>query len=423
MRSDLLVVFIFLFFVFPAAAIDNATQTPQVTIPSEELAPYTIRLFIPESGSVHSDQIKDLISGPKRGDAVIATAFGLSIFNGTWDSRHMYKNNLSEGLMDDFLTAVEYDISGNLWIGYNSGIQIYNGVYYNTIRDQQLLKELQIRDLQRWNDDMWVATGHSGIHRFRNGTWTWFQPMTQGGPEFYEVNDMVLDSSIANSSMVIATNEEGLWIIKSPDDPVAFTLLAAGGEKYGGLEHVRRDPLGGVYFFNSSMVVHYSKDKGFVPVLTAGDLSNAQISINDITAAPYGKLFVATDNGIFIWYDGRVVRYVGRSEGIGTSEIVRTINYDTDNRVWFSTSGYVGYYMEIPQNETLITIEMVVPATTASPAGTVTQPLSPTITQITTTPTQKEPSTVISPIAGIISSVADPVVQAIKALVSVFCIK
>jgi hypothetical protein len=171
------------------------------------------------------------------------------------------------------------------------------------------------------------------------------------------------------------------------------------------------------------MVVHYSKDKGFVPVLTAGDLSNAQISINDITAAPYGKLFVATDNGIFIWYDGRVVRYVGRSEGIGTSEIVRTINYDTDNRVWFSTSGYVGYYMEIPQNETLITIEMVVPATTASPAGTVTQPLSPTITQITTTPTQKEPSTVISPIAGIISSVADPVVQAIKALVSVFGIK
>ena len=78
--------------------------------------------------------------------------------------------------MDDYITAVERDSDGNLWIGYSGGLQIYDGHSYRSIRDQQLLKETRIKDLQRWNNDMWIATGHAGIHRYRNGAWTWYQP-------------------------------------------------------------------------------------------------------------------------------------------------------------------------------------------------------------------------------------------------------
>ena len=165
---------------------------------------------------IHSDQVRDLIIGSNK-SVIIATSFGLSTYNGTWSTRHMDLNNISEGLMDDYVNTVEFDSAGNLWIGYPNGIQIYNGVYYQVIRDQELLKDVNILALQHWNNDMWVATGHAGIQRYRNGTWTWFQPGSRDGPGFYEISSMTLDR--AADALVIATAGEGLWIVRSPDDP------------------------------------------------------------------------------------------------------------------------------------------------------------------------------------------------------------
>ena len=92
----------------------------------------------------------------------MATAIWPFNLQRSWTTRHVNHNNISAGLMDDYVTALEYDASGNLWIGFGDGIQIYNGYDYTVIQDQELLKSLQIRGLQRWDDDMWVATGNSG---------------------------------------------------------------------------------------------------------------------------------------------------------------------------------------------------------------------------------------------------------------------
>src|SRR5512145_1825565 len=103
---------------------------------------------------------------------------------------------------------------------------------------------------------------------------------------------------------------------------------------------------GGVYLVNESMVVHYDPVQGFQPVLVSADLGSGNIAINDLTAAYDGRLFIATDNGMFIWQDGRIIDHLSRFEGLGTSPVIRTVNIDGWNRVWFSSPGYVGFYTD-----------------------------------------------------------------------------
>lgn len=307
--------------------------------------PYKITLFIPSSNMIHSDHILDQTNTADM-DVLFGTSYGLSLYNGTWSTRHVNRDNISEGLMDEYITAIEFDNNGRLWIGYSGGIQIYDGIYYQALRDQQLFKDPRIQDLQRWDNDMWVATGHSGIHRYRDGVWTWFQPFSKGGPGFYEVKSMALDPP-PDDMLVITTVDAGIWIVESPDDPVIFRQVATEGGTYGHLQQVRRDMSGdGVFLFNDTSVARFSSVREFTPVLTTNDLATKQITINDLASSPGGDLYLATDDGIFIWKDGGVYRHLTRFEGTGTSEIIRTIYIDALGRVWFSSQGFVGFFYD-----------------------------------------------------------------------------
>ncbi|OPY35381.1 MAG: Two component regulator propeller [Methanoregula sp. PtaU1.Bin051] len=344
-----------------------------------------IRLFIPASGFIHSDQINDAING-KSGDVLFATAFGLSDYNGSWSTRHVNRVNLSEGLLDDFITAIEYDPAGNLWIGYSGGIQIFNGATYQTIRDQQLLKDTRIKAFQRWGETMWVATGSTAIHRVSNGSWTWFQPFSKGGPGFYDIDSMALDPR--NDSLIIATENNGIWMIPSQADPVTFLRIDVDTNVLPLRNHVRQDPMGGVYFFNESAVTRYTPARDWVPVLTVSDLTQKQVEINDIAAGTDGTLYIGTDDGIFFWRDGVVAGYLGRFEGIGTSTIVRWLFMDAKGRLWFATQGSVGYY-EQETAAPVVTIMILNQTTTAQVTATPTTTPPPVTSIATPVPTEE----------------------------------
>jgi ligand-binding sensor domain-containing protein len=399
-----------LFFVF---LISTAAAAPANSSPDTLKAdPYTITLFLPSPNMIHSDQILDQVNTPE-GGVLFGTSFGLSMYNGTWSSRHVNRENISAGLMDEFITAVEYDRDGNLWIGYSGGIQIYNGIYYTSLRDQQLFKDPRIQDIQRWHDDVWVATGNSGIHRYRNGIWTWFQPMSKEGPGFYEVKSMTIDP--ASDILVIASFDNGIWIVRSANDPVSFEQIAPKKGTYGLLEEVRRDPRGGVYLFNDTMVIHYSPNSGFQKVLTQSDLSFSEMSINDLTAAPDGKLYLATDDGIYVWAENRVFRHLTRFEGIGTAKAVRTVAIDAENRVWFSSDGFVGFYRENSVEQTPIQISLVTPTTKPLP-------VTPRETEIQKTPpvpvTRQQSSNVSGSSQQGLAPILDPILKAINSILA-----
>ncbi len=414
-----IIIIVFLFFLPVNAIPQNGTSPANESITtSSQTLPYTIKVFSPSQNQVHSDQILDLINSPN-GNVLIATTFGLSTFNGTWSTRHMNLNNISQGLMDDFITAVEFDHTGNLWIGSSGGIQIFNGIFYQTIRDQQLLKNTRINDFQRWNDDMWIATGNAGIHRYRYGNWTWFQPMTKEGPGFNEIDSMALDSG--NNSLMIATINEGLWIVRNQNDPVVFEMLADKYSASGQMQHVKRDPMGGVYFFNPEKILHYDTVSGFKDVLTTGDLSQDQITINDLSAGFDGNLNIATDNGLYIWRDGGIYRHLNRFEGIGISANVRTVNVDAKNRVWFATPGYVGYYTDNSNPEKLISINRVTPTPSLTPDNVVNITAKPNLSTTTTViTTTVKPPLGSSSIMTIFAQITDPIARIISAIAQKF---
>lgn len=345
------------------------------------------------AASIHSDQIKGAVNG-KDGAVLIATAYGLSAYNGSWSTRHVIRGNVSEGLLDDFVTALGYDPSGNLWIGYGGGLQIFNGATYQTIRNQQVLKDLRITAIQRWGDTMWVATGTAGIHRYRNGTWTWYQPMSREGPGFFSADSLALDP--AGDALVIATQGEGAWLVPSPDDPVVFRRIDPDPSSPPSPWHVRQDPLGGVYFFDDQEIRKYSLSSGWTPVLTAADLTHRGTEINDIAAAQDGTLYIGTDDGIYLWRDGAVRQRLGRFDGIGTSDIVRWLFADARGRIWFATPGAVGYYPAQDPAGIIPVISLSSPAgveTISAPAATP-PPLPPAATAAPTLPDHgvKEPS-------------------------------
>jgi ligand-binding sensor domain-containing protein len=262
---------------------------------------------------------------------------------------------------------------------------------------------------------MWIATGHAGIHRYRDGTWTWYQPMKRNGPGFYEVRSMELDA--AHNTLVIATEVEGVWILQiSDDDQPTFKEIASRYSTYGFLGEVRQDPQGGVYLSNKTMVVHYDPVQGFVPVLTNADLASGEVSINDITAAPDGRLFIATDNGMYIWKDGGVTGHLGMYEGMGTSPVIRTVSIDAKNRVWFSSPGYVGYYAD--QAASTIPIEMVTPLQTATgtPSQTPTQEPLPTTVQPVVTPPDQPPFFAQDSFLEFLNPIIDPIVRAVRTI-------
>jgi len=358
-NSELFVLFILLMIIVPASAAGSNALEPSVS------SPYTITLFSPTASMVHSTQIMDMVNVPDApGSVLLATSFGLSQYNGTWSTRHRNRDNSSEGLLDDYITAIEYDREGRLWIGYSGGIQIYNGQYYQTIRDQQLLKDPRITALQRWNDDMWVITGNAGIHRVHEGTWTWYQPVSQGGPGFYEANGMVLDH--ASDTLLIATDHEGLWAIRSQEDPIRFECIAPRDSTFGLLTEVRRNPPGGALFFNDTMVAHYSRDANFTSFLKSDMLSGSGNNINDLTAGSDGRIFLATDRGLYIWKNGKIIDFIDRMGGIGTSPTVNWVYVDAENKLWFATNDDVGIVTDQLTPDTRMTISTIPP--TPSPA-------------------------------------------------------
>jgi ligand-binding sensor domain-containing protein len=416
----ILLFFLFIILIAPVAAAlsDIPPGSPGMTSTNRSV-PYTIVLFIPKSNMIHSTQIMDMVDipTPEKGDVVIATSFGLSTYNGTWSTRHMTMDNISEGLIDDYITAVEYDQNLSLWIGYSKGIQIDNGQYYQTFRDQQLFKDTRIHDLQRWNTDMWIATGHSGIHRYRNGTWTWYQPESRNGPGFYEIDSMTVDTTSNASALIIATVHEGLWIVRSPDDPIRFDCIAGKDSTYGLLEHVKRDPQGGVYFFNNTCIFHYAQDPGFSEVLDRHDLSISDIAINDMAASLNdGKIYIGTDTGMYIWDHGTVYRHLNRFEGIGTSSVVNTVNIDDLNRVWFSTQDDVGYYIDRTETQTALAFDTPAPVTSPETDRTPVAGITPDPgNAVNLSPSGSE-----TPEPGGIGAIIDPLVRALRSLFSPF---
>jgi len=363
MRSE----YVFFFAVFVCCLVPAVAGTGTANTDTPQQYAGSLHLFRPSPDSIPSTQVNAIING-LHGEILFATPLGLASYDDGWSTQHIDRNNLSNGLLDNFVTSLAYDGSGNLWIGYAGGLQIYDGSGYRLITDQQLLKSLQIRALQRWDNDMWIATGNSGLNRYSDNTWTWYAPYSPGGPGFYEADSMALDT--AADTLLVGTRQEGLWAVTGSDTQIRFTEIQGRNDPFGLLGQVRKDPLGGAYFFNATEVAHYDQAAGFTPVLSWEDLAGGPFAINDVAAGPGGAVYLATENGIYVWQNGTITRHLGTFEGFGTdAHTIKMVFVDARGRLWFSTADVVGYYTGDVSTAPPISVETMTPTQTPQPAA------------------------------------------------------
>lgn len=354
-----------------------------------------IVLFVPGSDQISSLGVID-IAEDIHGTLYFGTDNGLSIYNGTWHIIHMTYGNPSTGLLSDHVLALEFDPLGNLWMGFPDGLQRIEGGTYVTVQDQQLLKSLDIHGLLLANGKMWVATGMAGVHRYQNGAWEWFRPQGPEGLGCNYVTSMAVDS--AGETLYAACNE-GIWFTKNTGEPVAFTPLTGRELVVEPGLIIRSDPLGGIFVFNTSAILHYTPPDDWNVIVSSPDLLPG-ISINDVTVDPDNTLWIATNNGIYAWKDGKVRDHLDTGTGI-RNNAVKKLYIDAEDRLWFVTPENVGFYRIIRQTEvgnpvipiTTFSLPTLVPSPGATLLPRITPAVSFSEIQETTAPTPSSPLT------------------------------
>lgn len=313
-------------------------------------------LFIPLSSALYvevpdynsgiaSAGVLDAING-RYGDVIFATDNGISVYtaNGTWYSVNArLPGETAYGTLaplETMVTAIALDAEGHLWIGYPNGLQVGDGEGYRAIQDLQFLKNRNINCIARWEDEMWIATGRAGLHRYRDGDWTWYKPAGSEGLGCHTVVSMAVDA--ASDALVIGSESEGIRVLKDRTGEVRFEQVTYRNDTLHGISGVRVDPFGGVYLFNRTTVLHYTPGAGVTRVLGAGNLSRFPVTINDIAATSGGMLYIASDNGIYGWNSSGVALHITSGDGI-RANIVKKLFVDADGRCWFVVPGNVGY--------------------------------------------------------------------------------
>lgn len=305
--------------------------------------------------SIASADVKDVING-RYGDVIFATSSGLSIYtaDGRWYSVNARNPRQTDyGFLeplDNMVIALALDPEGHLWLGYSCGLQIGNGTGYHAIQDQDHLKNLNINCIRRWDNEVWVAAGSAGLHRWHDGNWTWYKPGGPSGAGFYTVVSMVVDAE--SDALVIDSENEGVWVLKGHARDRRFEQVFFGDDPLLTVSGVRVDPFGGVYLFNATTILHYSPDEGVTPVLNATDLSTFPVTINDVAATRDGTLLVASDNGIYGLNSSGIVLHLTSRDGI-RENFVKKLFIDASGRCWFVVPGHVGCIPLIPQYPTI----------------------------------------------------------------------
>ncbi|WP_298670180.1 two-component regulator propeller domain-containing protein [uncultured Methanofollis sp.] len=310
------------------------------------LAPVSAELVIvsPSTSTYSTYLVNDYTNGPE-GEVVFATSTGLTFYNGTWTTYHTPPAFRKDTLISDFILSIAYGPDGMLWIGTPAGLQRMNGPVFETVAGQEHLKNPIVIGLQRWDDALWIETSNAGVHRLENGSWTWFKPFS-GGPQTYALDDIVLDP--ASGTLYCISQVDGVFAI-GEDASAGFNPVMPGGRRVTGFTGAVTDPFGGVYLFNRSCVAHLDGDGLETAIVSAGDLGIFVGEINDVSPAPDGSLWVATDHGLFQWKDGSVLDNVYRAHGIW-SNVIKSVFVDSTGRCWFSTPTAIGYYY--PDNAT-----------------------------------------------------------------------
>ena len=309
--------------------------------------------------SISTSDVMDITNGPE-GSVVFATSNGLCVFSkDSWTifhSKAIDKRGYLQGIpLNDFVKCAEYDNSNNLWLGFSSGLQIYDGYTTPvTIRDSdKILSGCSINDLQSIGEQMWIATGNTGVYCYQNGEWKWFKPYSGSGLTATKISDMAVDYS--TGTLVLASQNEGQYILLNDDSNNPHFKKIDDKSLSPDMREVRSGNKGGVYFFNRTDIAYYNRADGAVHVLNVKELSDFAYSISDLSLTKDGRIIIGTNFGFFAWKEGIITESLSTKDLISSQ--IKKVFVDSHGRWWFTNKYYAGYYTK-PEFSPVISIEI-----------------------------------------------------------------
>jgi len=295
----------------------------------------------PGSGSVSSTQIHDATMGANN-SVIFATDNGLSIYfcdSGSWRIMHPDYSNREAGIHDNFILAVEPDRYGNGWFGYPDALQVYDGNTFTTVKEPYILYKNSINDLQLRKDEIWAAVGKSGLIRFGNSSYEWFQPFRESGLNAHRIISLAVDPE--DDRLIAVSYSGGAWALEENEGTYSFKQIPVpSGEKI--LKGVRSDPYGGVFIFSDKNIYRY-RGGSVSHFISVDAIDRLNVShINDVTVSREGVVIVATDDGIAGYFNSEMVLRLKNRDGLGGYS-VRFLYTDADGRIWYSVRDNAGY--------------------------------------------------------------------------------
>lgn len=121
----------------------------------------------------------------------------------TGEVEHFYYNKTDENTLDEnSIYSMLIDSKNNLWVGTTDGVNLYNREENNFTRMKRIGEF--VLDICEWNDDIWVATSNSGLHRYNTTNKQWIE---------YHYKKSDSNSIISNAVISLSSHDSNyLWI-------------------------------------------------------------------------------------------------------------------------------------------------------------------------------------------------------------------
>ena len=302
----------------------------------------TVVTFIPAGGSISSVDVMD-ISESHDGTIVFATTNGLSLFDSGWATIQKEPWKYDTGLQDDFIDCIEFDANNVLWLGFPGGVQQYDGRTFTRVGTDEFFYSMDIHDILRDDDTIWIANGNTGLNHFTGGKWEWIRPFAENGPGAYYITSMAKDHATGN--IILTTRLNGVWKGVSDEQGILFSQIPIPEEQYGKITNVVDYPFGGVILFNQNNILHYSESMGYVTVADPATLGDGVTRMNDVAVTESGIFVIGTNNGLYGYHNDEIITHITRNTiGISNNE-VKNVFSDSMGRWWFITKEEAGYYL------------------------------------------------------------------------------
>lgn len=264
-----------------------------------------------------------VISEDQTGNIWIGTNIGISVFDGsqwiTYDT-----SSVNQGLENNFIQDIKFDQAGNGWVATNGGVNRFDGqnwVHFNSSNGLicDTVTSIVIDNL----GNKWFGTKR-GLSKYDGINWTSFD--TTNGLVSNDISSLTVDQ---NNNLWVGFQKRGvgkfndtLWTFFDTSDGLGSNVILS----------VEADKNNAVWICGHKTVHKFDKGS-WSKIYNEG----GYINFYDVVLDSTGTHWFATNSGIFQYNKGKWYNNYKIVDGLCSN--VQTSNYvDSKGDIWFATS-------------------------------------------------------------------------------------